>query len=326
MPSDSLADLDHPDSVWNRAAASEAERHADPLCCRSEWQLSFHENMTPSQEVVVRTSSDSIVALAISEHESLGRILTAFDWSWRFGFPALGPDAPALLREALHDLAREGSPPSVMLTALMPGSPHMLAWLRMFGRWKGWLQDEQQCSVASLEGGVDGFLSRRSGLMRRNLRKAALRAGEAGITFERCRPRNAEEAAVAWARIYAVESRSWKGKESTGVLEPVVVPFYSSLLARLARAGMARVVFARHEGEDIGFLFGGLCGGVFRAQQCSFDDAWRTSSLGNLLQMETVRWICGDGAALYHMGPTMEYKLHWAEEKRTMQSVLFVPG
>lgn len=319
-----LSELDHPDSAWNRAADAEAHVQADPLCCRSEWQLSYYETISSAEDPVVYATSDSVLVMALENDGFRDFALTPFDTSWCFGFPVLGPDGPALMREALADLDGIGSSLSVLLTAVIPGSPRMKAWMQMFEGWKILLREDGECCSARLDGGFDGFLSRRSGLMRRNLRKASGRAREAGIRFERCTPRSAEEAEAAWARIVAVEGRSWKGLAEKGVLEPAVHRFYALLIGRLAKAGLARVVFARHEDTDIGFLFGGLSAGVFRAQQCSFANEWRASSLGNLLQLETVRWITEGDAWLYHMGPTMEYKLHWAEVRCPMQSVLFV--
>lgn len=320
-------DLDRADSVWNRAAAADADDEGDPLCCRSEWQISFHENLAPDQTVVVRTSDDSIAAFAVHRQSGLGIVLTPFEWGWRFGRPVLGPSGLELLQLLLAEVtAATRIRVSVLMTGMLPDRPTSRRIVHAFRRWRCWPPEDQQASVASLEGGLDGYLSRRSGLMRRNLRKAALRAEARGVRFERCIPASAAEADAAYARVLAVESRSWKGRESTGVVDPDVTQFYRRLLMRLAGSGLARVVFARHEAADIGFLFGGLSGGVFRAQQCSFADQWRPYSIGNLLQLETLGWLSETGADWYHMGPTMDYKLHWAEQRRTLRSMLFVPG
>lgn len=321
-----LAEFDRTDSAWNRAAAFDVAGQGDSLCCRSEWQLSFHENVAPEQPVVVRSSDDSIAVFALHEEPRLGPVLTPLEWSWKFGRPVLGPCGLDLLQLLLQDLDARGVRPAVLMTGLCPGTAGSQRIIRAFRGWNGWLQEDQEASVASLDGGLDGYLSRRSGLLRRNLRKACARAEAAGVRFERCQPANAAEADAAYERVLAVEARSWKGRVATGVLEPVVLGFYRRLLVRLAAAGIARIVFARHAeaGLDVGFLFGGLSGGVFRAQQFSFDDAWRAYSLGNLLQLETVRWLGEDGADWYHLGPTMDYKRHWAEQSRVLRALLFV--
>jgi CelD/BcsL family acetyltransferase involved in cellulose biosynthesis len=76
-------------------------------------------------------------------------------------------------------------------------------------------------------------------------------------------------------------------------------------------------MFATHEGRDIGYIFGGMAGEIYRGQQFSFDDTWRDMSIGNLLQYEQLAWLCEEGAHRYDMGPLtgpfMEYKEHWTE-------------
>lgn len=124
----------------------------------------------------------------------------------------------------------------------------------------------------------------------------------------------------------AVEKQSWKGIGHCGMAEPPSSRFYSILLAALARTGDARVIFARHEDQDIGFIFGGMAGNIYRGQQFSFADSWRSFSIGNLLQQEKIRWLCEDGALRYDMGPIsgprMGYKSHWTESTVTLHTLL----
>ncbi len=68
-------------------------------------------------------------------------------------------------------------------------------------------------------------------------------------------------------------------------------------------AGEGRVVFATHEGRDIGFIFGGRLGEIYRGQQFSLDDAGRGMSIGNVLQYEQIAWLCEEGAHRYDRGP-----------------------
>ena len=161
-------------------------------------------------------------------------------------------------------------------------------------------------SAASLRGGLDGFLSRRSANHRQKLAKAARRARQADIVFERHVPRDAGEADALYARrLYAV------------------------LLRNLAQHGMARIILARHEERDIGFIFGGTTGTVYRGQQFSYHNAWKRWSIGNLLQVEQVRWLCEEGVTRYDMGPldseAMRYKAHWTERRLPIQTWLLIP-
>ena len=79
----------------------------------------------------------------------------------------------------------------------------------------------------------------------------------------------------------------------------------------------ARVIFARHEEKDIGFIFGGVARGIYRGQQFSYDTDWSRNSIGNTLQYEQITWLCEENILRYDMGPItgprMEYKQHWTE-------------
>ena len=96
------------------------------------------------------------------------------------------------------------------------------------------------------------------------------------------------------------------------------------MMKRLALSKNARVILARHEGKDIGYIFGGMAGKVYRGQQFSFDDQWRSSSIGNVLQFEQIKWLCEEGSTRYDMGPLnghkMGYKRHWTEKKHRIET------
>ena len=75
----------------------------------------------------------------------------------------------------------------------------------------------------------------------------------------------------------------------------------------------------------------GLCGAdpndsIYRGQQFSFDDEWRSASLGSLLQMQQLQWLCEEGVARYDMGPVMQYKHHWAEMQVRFDAIALRPS
>ena len=115
----------------------------------------------------------------------------------------------------------------------------------------------------------------------------------------------------------AVEKRSWKGRLGCGMDSPGPRQFYVAMLRRLASLWRTRVAFARHDEQDIGFIFGGVIGKVYRGQQFSFAWNWADVSVGNLLQFEQISRLCDEGATRYDLGPLlgphMHYKSHWAE-------------
>lgn len=257
--------------------------------------------------------------------------LTPIEASWFFGCPLLGNEAVDLLAATLNRLAGIYAPffPKVAVSGIRPDGPLARRLLRQFsGRFDLFLHSSGVQCAASLHGGLDGFLGRRSANHRGKLHKAARHAQREGLTFERAAPASPEEAEQTYTRMLAVEATSWKGLGRCGMAEPPVREFYGIMLRRLAETKTGRVMFARYGGRDIGFIFGGVAGDVYRGQQFSYDLAWKNSSVGNLLQVEQIRWLCEEGIARYDMGPLdgpkMEYKRHWAEEEMEIQTWVLV--
>lgn len=248
-----------------------------------------------------------------------------------FGCPLLGPDPVDLLKQLLAEPTPDDAGTYVVLSGLHPDGALQRRLLRAFARRHQLvpLQPNAMCH-ASLDGGVEGFLSRRSGGFRRNLRAAERRAAAAGISFERHVPTDAPSAAATYERIVAVERGSWKGIGQCGMLETPMLQFYAAMLRRLAASGSGRVMFARHDGRDIGFIFGGLAAGrfgkVYRGQQFSYVEHWHHASIGNLLAIEQIRWLCEEGVERYDMGPEMAYKQHWTELRVELQNWVLGPA
>jgi CelD/BcsL family acetyltransferase involved in cellulose biosynthesis len=122
-----------------------------------------------------------------------------------------------------------------------------------------------------------------------------------------------------------VERASWKGIARRGMGDRYSTLFYSGMVRRLAVSGSARVIFARAGERDIGFIFGGLAGTVYRGQQFSYADDWAPFSIGNLMQQEQIAWLAEDAILKYDMGPLMDYKDHWTETRIDMEVLLLRP-
>ena len=320
----SPVEFDHPASLWNLAA--EQTSQGDPFCCRTEWALSFHEAFYPQRPLHLCESQHSVVAFAERVDAAIGRLLEPLESMWFFGCPLLGAHAVELLDAFLGERADGPDAPAVLLSGLLPGGSLLRGIQKTFrSRHEIVRLGPTVLCSASLEGGIDGFLARRSGLFRRRLQHAQRRAAQSGVTFERFAPRSAAEAAAIYARMVAVEAASWKGIGDCGMTQPGSREFYARMLRRLAVSGAGRVMLARCGGKDIGFIFGGVAGAVYRGQQFSFAEDWRTFSIGNLLQLEQLRWLCEEGAARYDMGPRMDYKRHWTEIETRIEARLLRP-
>ncbi|MDR2503603.1 MAG: GNAT family N-acetyltransferase [Deltaproteobacteria bacterium] len=249
--------------------------------------------------------------------------MTPIEPHWFFGCPLLGREAVELLYEAVGHIKKFYSPyfPETIVSGIRPHGETASRLWRFFGSGFDFYLHSAgiQCS-ASLKDGVDGFLSRRSANHRHKLKKEGVRASDKGIYFERIMPSSPEDAARTYSRMLAVEYASWKGIGKCGITEPPSRQFYDIMLRRLSVTKTARVIFAKREDKDIGFIFGGMAGRIYRGQQFSYDNEWKNFSIGNLMQMEQIHWLCQEGARRYDMGPRMDYKVHWTEKETHMQT------
>jgi CelD/BcsL family acetyltransferase involved in cellulose biosynthesis len=116
-----------------------------------------------------------------------------------------------------------------------------------------------------------------------------------------------------YERIVRVEARSWKGLGGVGIDSGSMHEFYRAMLPRLARHDRLRVIFARREGRDVGYILGAVFLGTYRGLQFSFDDEDRELALGNLCQYRQILALCDEGVTRYDLGTDMEYKRRWAE-------------
>lgn len=317
-------------SAWNKLA--QATQQPDPFSAATAWQLSYREAMDPRPPCVLRQCEDGLIQFARHATPTGRVVLGPIEREWFFGCNLLGPDALELMAKLIDDLRGDCTAPmcSFAVSGIDPHGPLLPALRKRFGgRFQLRLfRSGMQCGAA-LEGGFDAYLARRSGNLRRNLKRAQKRSQEAGVAFERHCPATVEEAETIYARMIAVERTSWKGMSFRGMDQPSTYHFYRRMLRRLARSGDARVMLATQDGRDIGFIFGGVAGGIYRGQQFSYAQAQHDLSIGNLLQAEQIAWLCEEGAARYDMGPlggeSMAYKHHWTEQHLPIQAWVLHP-
>lgn len=299
----------------------------DPFCSTPAWQMPYHAACDASRPLVVEVTNDAALTFVkVMTAETLQGLIPIED-HWHYGCPLLGPGAVERVSNLMRQARREkaGAFKAVIVSGVRTGGRLERELRQAFGSRLSLSQRgiASQC-FASLADGLDGYLSRRSSRHRKNLRREARRANDHGVTFERVSPTLPGEASDTYARMAAVEERSWKGIGQCGMTAQPMNRFYSGMLEWLSHTGESRVVFARHGEVDIGFIYGGMVGRIYRGQQFSFDDAWKDYSIGNLLQLEQIAWLCEEGAERYDMGPSrgpsMAYKRHWTETEQSMTS------
>jgi hypothetical protein len=302
-------------------------RQQDPFCCSTSWQMAFDDCSSPARRLLIRHSDDSLLAFAERMLSPESIYLEPLENYWFFGNNILGPQGVNLLRDTLIDIERHYAPafPRIVISAIPPqGAVYKELQKNLSGEFAFFRRSLNIQCAASLAGGVDGFLSRRSANHRRKLKKQGRRAAEKGVTFERCSPALGSEIDAIYARMISVELSSWKGLGHCGMAQPWPKKFYYTMLRHMAASQSARIMFARHDDKDIGFIFGGMAGDIYRGQQFSFDDDWSDASIGNLLQLEQIKSLCEEGARRYDMGPLlgrhMDYKRHWTEKRFHIES------
>jgi hypothetical protein len=298
-----------PEEFQQEAAAYDAHVGAsegiDRFCSSSAWVLAARAAFAPEAPSFLARGTRGYAAFV--RH---GDLLLGLDTEWGFACPLVG--------NVVHELsdAVEGEPwRAILLPGIVPGSDLMRAVVRAFPHHELRLGPTLRRWVASLEGGLDGYLARRGSKLRSNLRRAAGRAREEGITFE---------AKGTLERAVAVERRSWKGAEGTGLLVPEMRVFYDELLARLGPD--ARMLFARKDGEDVGYILGGVRDGCYRGFQFSYDARLAHLSLGGLLQAEQIAALAAEGVRTYDMGIDLPYKHRWADGPVDTVTIAVVRG
>ena len=185
----------------------------DPFSCGPAWQLSYWYQRLTSGPLFIRQTSNEVLVFKIVDGPQQALRLEAPENNWFFGCNILGRHAAELLRESLIEIEREFAPrfPWICISGTWPSGRLAKDLTRYFKSDFDfdWSRNRVQCA-ASLRGGWDGYLGRRSPNTRRNIRKQLRRADEAGVAFERHCPGHLE-ADLLFDRMLAVELQSWKG-------------------------------------------------------------------------------------------------------------------
>ena len=299
------ADLEREADAFDAAAF--ATPGIDPYCSCTDWILPSHAAWGTGDVEFLR-GDHGYAAFQRYPMPRGGRAWIGLDPSWGFACPVVGPDPGPLASEVADALRARTDWDLCLLSGIVPGSALHEALLEtardphgpVARRW-----------IASLDGGMDAYLARRSPKHRENVRRARRRAVEAGIAVE---PWTGGALDDLFRRILDVERRSWKGATRTGLLGPEMLSFYRAAAERTAPKGRLRALFARAEGEDVGYILGGVRDGTYRGFQFSFDRRFESVSLGTVLQAAQIEALCDEGVAAYDLGTDMDYKRHWADE------------
>lgn len=287
----------------------------DHFCSSLDWILPAHEAFIPDHPLYLRQSEHGFVTLARGFNPRIGRYLQPLEASWCLASPIVGSDPAALVAEFSKEFKAQTEDWDLLyLSGIPQGSVIFRELVQQFHTThRLGLGHKTRRYVASLEGGLEGFLGRRKSKFRANLRRSSRLASEAGVSYTYLDAFTEDEAEAVYERILEVETRSWKGKDGTGILDGGMNDFYRIMLPRLARRGALRVLFAHSDDEDLAYVFGGIFGDSYRGLQLSYDDAHRKISPGNLVQLAMIENLCAEGILSYDLGSELDYKARWAE-------------
>jgi len=286
----------------------------DRFCSSSAWSLSAADSFEPRGDCWSFEGAGGLLAFA-RRHRGEIRVIEPLEASWALGCPLLGQPRPlaAALAEQLAQDARDWE--VCVVTGIDEGSAALAETWAVLGAWfeVGRVSSTRR-HVASLAGGVDGYLARRSRSVRKTLRQAHRRCTAGGIRFSLERPTGSDEVGRAFDRLLAIEGQSWKGLAEIGLGEPEMQVFYRSMAARLAARGELWLQFATLADQDVGYLMGAVFGDTFRGLQFSFAESTRPLGLGNVAQLELVRRLADrPEIRRYDLGTGGDYKPRWAE-------------
>lgn len=297
-------------------AAVRRTPHIDRFCSSTLWILPAWRAFLPDHQLWARECEHGFIALGIGTDRSLGTYAHPLEASWALACPFIGEDCISLTRQFV-EMSRTSSVnwDILFLSGISPDSPHFHQLIRGFrGHFSLGLGPSSIRRIASLEGGTEGFLGRRSSKFRANLRRSRRRAMDAGIAVEYIADADPETAGMKLLdRALDVEYKSWKADADTGIIDGPMKTFYQDMLPRLARQNALRFLFLTLDGVDIAYCFGGIFDDGFRGLQMSFDDDYRSHSPGSLAQLMMIENLCAEDIKTYDLGSDMEYKQNWAE-------------
>jgi CelD/BcsL family acetyltransferase involved in cellulose biosynthesis len=290
-------------------AAVDRTPDADEFCASSIWSFAAAASFPEHDPPVAVTDGRSFAGMRRATGEEGTRLLLGLDPVWGFATPMVGHPVQAARMLAArislddHDVA--------VVTGQHAEGVGLQCLVQVLGDRHRLLQGPSEVRVrADLSSGFEAWLARRSSRFRQRLRQLRGRATDAGIEVVDCSALPPDD---ALDRILDVEVRSWKGEEGTGLANDGLAAFYRRMAWRLAAGDQLRLLFARDDDRDIGYVLGGVRGRTYRGLQLSYDRRFADHGIGHLLQVHQLEALAGTGIDVYDLGMDMPYKRRWAD-------------
>jgi len=286
----------------------------DRYCSGAAWGIASREAFFPKSDALVYRCNEGFLAMLSERSDHWGVMLLPLDASWFLGCPLVGPLPDAVLARFL-DQTPGPNWDTLLISGLQQGSPLFSRLLQVVQlRHEAYKGPPAIRRIADLREGADAYLARRPRSFRANLRRLKRRAQEAGLSIQILGADYSGEGVESlFLRMMDVERRGWKGQAGVGVNAGSMRRFYHRLIRMQAPLGQTRAILVTHEGQDVGYMLGGVAFNTFRGYQFSFDDEYRALGPGNLMQWVMIEALCEEGVAFYDLGTDMEYKRRWAD-------------
>ena len=307
---------------WKEAAQNRTDM--DRFCSSPFWGIPLNDAFQGASPIFVYQNGDRDLGIFIERKVRGGVLVMPVDGMWLLGTPLLSAQPTRLFQSlatywAAHPLS-EGVR-QIMFSGIYPSSP--LCDPRLWERLNGWEIDPSGRMVASLKGGLDGFMSRRSKNFRSRLRRTVKAAKRDGIRVEfMSNAPDTRSLSSLLERVFDLEGQSWKGQSKRGIDSGGMRRFYEIMVPLLASEGRLRGLFLVRDGRDLAYLFGGFFDGYFRGLQFSYLHDVKLG-LGNVCQYHMIRRLVEEGCQEYDLGQAMEYKARWAENHIESKTFVF---
>jgi len=289
-----------------------------------------------TERLLFATEERDGFALLARYRDSGTAILAGLEPLWGFGTPILGPDPARVASKLVPILAARDDWDGLLLTGMptvtgelsttseskidqdgpsLPPKGGMALAVAVALSPLGSVHFGEGITrrIADLSKGYDGWLGRRTGRFRRNLRQASARAETARLTIE-----DASDDPALFDRLMAIEHRTWKGREGSGITSVQMTSMYHTMIDRLRARRRLLAHVATLDGHDVGYIIGGIRADRYRGLQISYVESVNRLSVGNLLQDRQLRQLDAEQlASAYDLGMDFDYKRRWADRSET---------
>ena len=210
----------------------------------------------------------------------------------------VAPDAPEATGTILDELA--ASDRSGTDVAILSEVPRMRGDARCPRRWDDGrhsmeVRHVSRAPVLSVSVGTDPMAEGRNGLRKRVARARRKLGKEGRVRFERHRP-DARGIGPLIETVAAIEGRSWKGAQGTGIFERGARrAFFTEVSRALAEDGLIEISLLRLDGEAVGYRYGFRVGSTYHDYNFAHPSELDALSIGRVLLDEVVSSAAGSG-------------------------------